>query len=279
MPEPTAESEAERFLRGLGRSDAAVWPIAEAALALAALARPRASLARHRRELKRLADDVGQHPGSLGDLAAHARALNEVVLLRHGYRGDRADYDDLDNADLISVIDRKKGLPVALGILYMHAGRAQGWDMAGLAFPGHFLVRLAGAGEQLILDPFHDGRACGAAELRDLLRALAGPASELQPAHYASVPDREVLLRLQNNLKSRLLQERQHERAVRVLETMLMLAPDAFELSLQAGMLYRGLGNLRAAAAALERAIVLAPDGAARHQAAAMLQEWRRQLN
>jgi regulator of sirC expression with transglutaminase-like and TPR domain len=279
MSAPAAESKAERFLRELGASDAPVWPIAEAALALAALARPRISLARYRRELARLAGDVGQHPRSDRDLAARARALNEVVLLQHGYRGDRTDYDDLENADLISVIDRKKGLPVALGILYLHAGRAQGWDMAGLAFPGHFLVRLASAREQLILDPFHDGRPCAAAELRDLLQALAGPDAELQPAHYAPVSDRDVLLRLQNNLKSRLLQERRDERAARVLETMLLLAPGASELWLEAGMLYRGLGNLRAAAAAFEHSVVLAPEGAARHQAAAMLQELRRQLN
>jgi regulator of sirC expression with transglutaminase-like and TPR domain len=279
MPAQAAEPEIARFLRDLGGSDAPVWPIAEAALALAALARRRAAPARYRRELEHIALDVAQHPESRGGVAARARALNDTILLRHGFSGDAAHYDDLENADLISVIDRKKGLPVALGILYLHAGRAQGWEMAGLAFPGHFLVRLGADGEQLILDPFHDGRACGAAELRDLLRAVAGPDSELLPAHYAEVADREVLLRLQNNLKSRLLQERQYERAARVLETMLMLAPDAFEPRLEAGLLYRRLGNLRAAAAALEQFIVRAPAGAARHQAAAMLQELRRQLN
>lgn len=279
MAATKAESEAARFLRDLGTSEAPVWPIGEAALALAALARPQIGLARYRRELQRLAADLGQHSGRSGDLGARAGALNDVILLQHGYSGDAANYDDLENADLISVIDRRKGLPVALGVLYLHAGRAQGWDMAGLAFPGHFLVRLAGPGEQLILDPFHDGRACDAAELRDLLKAVTGGSSDLLPAHYAAVPDRDVLLRLQNNLKSRLLQERRDERAARVLETMLMLAPQAFELWLEAGMLYRGLGNLRAAAAALEQSVGRAPEGAARHQAATLLRELRRQLN
>jgi regulator of sirC expression with transglutaminase-like and TPR domain len=279
MPAKAAELERQRFLRDLGGSEASVWPIAEAALALAALAHPRVALARYRRELQRITEDVGRHPGSRGDLAGRALALNEVILLRHGYSGDAANYDDLENADLISVIDRRKGLPVALGILYLHAGRAQGWDMAGLAFPGHFLVRLSVGRAQLILDPFHGGRACGAAELRELLKAVSGAERELLPAHYAAVSDRDVLLRLQNNLKSRLLQERRDERAVRVLETMLLLAPDAFELRLEAGMLYREIGNLRAAAAVLEQGLVRSPDGAARRQAQAMLQELRRALN
>jgi regulator of sirC expression with transglutaminase-like and TPR domain len=269
----------ERFLRTLGASDAGVWPLAEAALALAVLEQNRAAAARYRKELVRLAADVGRHNGARGDLAARAGALSEVILLQHGYSGDRVTYDDLQNANLIQVIDRRKGLPVVLGILFIHAGRAQGWEMAGLAFPGHFLVRLADGPEQLIVDPFHDGRVCGAAELRALLKAVAGDESELLPAYYAPVSDRDVLLRLQNNLKSRLLQERRHDEAARIVETMLLVAPDASELWHEAAMLYRELGKLRAAATALEQYVARAPDGAPRHRAAALLQQVRRQLN
>jgi regulator of sirC expression with transglutaminase-like and TPR domain len=88
-----------------------------------------------------------------------------------------------------------------------------------------------------------------------------------------------VLLRLQNNLKSRLRRLQRHEPAVRVVETMLMLAPDATELWLEAGTLYRQLGNLRASIGALEHYVGRARDGAARHQAAAVLQRLRSQLN
>ena len=202
-----------------------------------------------------------------------------IILLKYGYSGDELTYDDLQNANLIRVVDRRKGLPVALGILYIHAARAQGWDMAGLAFPGHFLVRLSEGRERVIIDPFHGGTICGAAELRDLLKAATGRESQLLPEHYAAVSDRDVLLRLQNNLKARLLQAQDTQRALMVLETMLMLAPDLAELWYEAGMLHRHLGNLRAAAAALEQYVLRAADGTARHQAAAVLQQLRTQLN
>ena len=103
--------------------------------------------------------------------------------------------------------------------------------------------------------------------------------SELSPDFYAPVSDRDVLLRLQNNLKSRLIQEQRHERAVQIVETMLMLAPDLADLWREAGMLHRQLGNMRAATAALEQFVVRAPDGMARHRAAAILQQLRTQLN
>src|SRR5439155_19099399 len=246
---------------------------------LASFERPRVDLARYHDHLRLLARDVGAHPDTAGDLAARARALNEIILLKYGYSGDELTYDDLQNANLIRVIDRRKGLPVALGILYIHAARAQGWDAAGLAFPGHFLVRLSDGPERVIIDPFHEGQVCGAAELRELLKAATGRDSELLPEHYAAVSDRDVLLRLQNNLKARLLQTQNPERAVTVVETMLMLAPDLAELWHEAGMLHRHLGNMRAAAAALEQYVVRAPDGMSRHQAAAILQQLRTQLN
>src|SRR5437660_12144016 len=228
-PERYDPETCANFLRELGASGERVLPIAEAALALASFERPRVGPARYREHLQVLARDVGSHPGAAGDVAERAGALNEIVLLKYGYSGDALSYDDLQNANLMRVVDRRKGLPVALGILYMHAGRAQGWETVGLAFPGHFLVRLSDGPERLIVDPFHGGRICTAAELRELLKATGGQESELLPEHYTPVSDRDVLLRLQNNLKARLIQTQRYERAVLVAETMLMLARDLAE--------------------------------------------------
>jgi regulator of sirC expression with transglutaminase-like and TPR domain len=282
MSEPPDSPDPEscaRFLRELGASDGRVLPIAEAALALASFDRRRVDFARYREHLRLVARDVGEHPAAAGDLAGRARALSEIILLKYGYSGDELTYDDLQNANLMRVIDRRKGLPVVLGILFIDAARAQGWEASGLAFPGHFLIRLSQGAERLILDPFHNGQICGAAELRELLKAVVGEERELAPEYYAPVADRDVLLRLQNNLKSRLMQERRHDRAVRIVDTMLMLAPDLAELWRESGLLHRQLGNLRAAAAALERYIVRAPESTDRHQAAAILQQLRAQLN
>src|SRR5215471_17476684 len=200
-PEDYDPEACARFLRDLGGSGEPVLPIAEAALALASFERPRVGPSRYREHLRILARDVGRHAGAAGDVAARARALNEIILLKYGYSGDELTYDDLQNANLMRVVYRRKGLPVALGILYMHAGRAQGWDTVGLNFPVHFLIRLSDGPERLILDPFHSGRICCAAALRELLKTTAGQEGELLPEYYTPVADRDVLLRLQNNLK------------------------------------------------------------------------------
>src|SRR5580704_3210982 len=252
LPDTFDLDQCARFLREIGASQSPTLPIAR---------------------------DVGRHAAGSADLPARAQALNEIILLKYGYSGDELTYDDLQNANLMRVVDRRKGLPVALGILYLHTARAQGWEAVGLGFPGHFLIRLSEGSERLILDPFHGGRICDAVNLRELLKAMAGREVELTPEHYAPVADRDVLLRLQNNVKSRLLQAGRHERALKVVETMLLLAPDLAELWQEAGMLNARLGNMRASVQALEEFIRRAPEGMARHQAAAFLQQVKSKLN
>lgn len=279
LPDAYDPEQCAQFLRGLGTLNAPVLPIAEAALAFASFERPRVALDRYRQHLAALARDVGRHPASRGPLDERVRALNEIMLLKYGYSGDELTYDDLQNANLMRVVDRRKGLPVALGILYLHAARAQGWDSVGLNFPGHFLIRISEGPERAIVDPFHGGTVCDAARLRELLKAMAGQEVELTPDHYAPVSDRDVLLRLQNNIKSRLLQAQRNEQAVRVIETMLMLAPDLAELWREAGVVNAWLGNMKASVGALEEFVARSPDGTARHQAAAMLQQMKTKLN
>ncbi|GIT27466.1 MAG: hypothetical protein CM1200mP41_35100 [Gammaproteobacteria bacterium] len=60
--------------------------------------------------------------------------LRQVMYEANGYRGDSKTYDDGDNANLLRVIDRRKGLPVALGILCIHVARAWGSVMMALLF-------------------------------------------------------------------------------------------------------------------------------------------------
>src|SRR3974377_1407023 len=138
-PERYDPETCANFLRELRASGGAILPIAEAALALASFERPRVGPAHYREHLQLVARDVGRHPGAAGDIAERARALNQIILFKNGYCGDARTYNALQNANRMRVVARRKGLPVALGIVYMHAGRAQGWETVGLAFPGHFL--------------------------------------------------------------------------------------------------------------------------------------------
>jgi regulator of sirC expression with transglutaminase-like and TPR domain len=200
-----------------------------------------------------------------------------------GFAGDSTTYDDLQNADFARVLERRKGLPVALGIIYIHVARALGREAAGLNFPGHFLIRVGEGRERAILDPFHAGRSCEAADLRELIQSVRGEQAELSPEHLREVSDSEVLLRLQNNIKLRLLKRDDMPGAIAALDSMLAIAPDRAELWFETGVLAAQAERPTAAIAALERFLALADGNAAaeeaRYGAAALLQKLRQRLN
>jgi regulator of sirC expression with transglutaminase-like and TPR domain len=177
------------------------------------------------------------------------------------------------------VIDRRKGLPVALGILYIHIARTLGWDAVGLNFPGHFLIRLEAAGDRLVIDPFHNGQVRNAADMRELLKLNSGLDAELSPQHFGTASDRDILIRLQNNIKIRNIQDGRLQQALDIVGGMLLFAPEIASLWHEAGAMNLRLGNLMAAIENFERFIDLSDHDDARHEAAAVVQSIRARLN
>lgn len=217
-------SEAEKLLERLGLAEDDQFDLIEGALALAVLDAPGANREEYRRHLSLLAEDTLTAAGADPDIATASAALSHVISGLHGYRGDDETYDDLQNANLIRVIDRRRGLPVTLGIIYLATARACGWEAYGLSFPGHFMIRLDIGGGRAVIDPFHGGITREAPDLRELLQAT-GFDDDLGPRHYETVSDRSILLRVQNNIKMRLIQTERAAQAGEVVRTMLLFSP------------------------------------------------------
>jgi regulator of sirC expression with transglutaminase-like and TPR domain len=259
--------------------------VAEAALLFAAMDQPTSDLSFYREHVRAIGEaveNVGRRKNFSDNLAPEdmAAALSGALVEQFRYAGDDETYDDLDNANLMRVIDRRRGLPVALGILYLAAARAQGWAAAGLNFPGHFLIRLESRdGRRAIVDPFHQGRIMGAPELRELLKVVAGPGVELEAGHYRTVGNRDVLIRLQNNVKTRRLDRGLVKDAVEAVENMLLLAPQSLSLWREAGVLHMRAGHLKRAIESFEKFVALAQEGPDRAKISKVVQELRERIN
>lgn len=266
-------------LRRAGDTPDARLDLAEIALALGALEIPDADLSVYRSHVDALVDAVALAAEDADTLPARIEALRAVLVDDYGYRGARDAYDDIRNANVIRVVERRRGLPVALGILYLHVARRLGWEAAGLSFPGHFLFRLDYQGERAILDPFEEAALRGAAEMRELLKAAAGAEAELNAGHYAPVPARAVLLRLQNNVKMRHVRDGDLPAAIAALRVMLLFAPAENALWREAGLLHAHLGEINAAVEALETYLQSDAPDSARQQAAMMIQQLKGRRN
>jgi regulator of sirC expression with transglutaminase-like and TPR domain len=142
----------ERFQQVVGGADDGI-NLAEAALLIAA---------EEYREL-----DVADYLAQLDDFAATLKrrlradisqadsiiALNRYLFDELGFAGDAANYYDARNSFLNEVLDRKRGIPITLAIVYIEMGRRIGLPVQGVAFPAHFLVKCPLRDGTVILDP------------------------------------------------------------------------------------------------------------------------------
>ncbi len=280
-PPPSSSGDPRAALDAIGHLPDPEIDIADAALHLARVDAPAADWQGARAELTAIAREAAELARGLGrgaELPVLGEALSGLLVGRHGFRGDLDTYDDLDNANLIRVIERRKGLPVALGILWLHAARAAGWSAHGVDFPAHFLFALDGRGSQLILDVFDGGTPLEARQLRALLKRIEGEQAELRPGLLRPMDVRAVLLRLQNNIKARRLGAGDLAGAVICAEDMLRIAPDHAGLWREAGLIHQRLGHVQAALRCLERFLDLAPQGEIAARARAAMAELRTRL-
>lgn len=276
-----SRSEILRELARIGTLQDEAIDLGEAALLLAFLEVPKAQLESYRNHFTMLADEARAAMARRGKdtLNTRAEVLRDVMVENHHYRGDSLTYDDLQNANLIRVIDRRMGLPITLGVLYLVVCHALSWDAEGLNFPGHFLVRLAMDGERVIIDPFHDGQEMDVPRLRAMLKAAAGMAAELTPDHYLPMSRRDILLRLENNIKLRLVQTGRLELALKTVEVMQTIAPGETSLWRDRGMLLAAQGEINAAIEAIEKFEAMSADPRNKQQAQILIQQLKRRLN
>ncbi len=295
---PTPEqAEARAALEAAGRLPDDEIDIATVALQLARVDRPEADWRAAASLLSNIAREAvaraaADRDADAGDVQRRRAVLAGLLHDAWGFAGDTQSYDDPANANLIAVLQRRRGLPVALGVLWLHAAGAAGWAAHGVDFPGHFLIGLAGqnrgapqGGPQgaaqgaALVDVFSGGAAVAAQDLRALIKRVEGPRAELRPGLVAPMGRRAVLLRLQNNIKLRRLAARDIVGALACAEDMLRLAPDHAGLWREAGLMQHRLERISAALASFDRALTLEPRGEAATRIRNLVEELRGRLN
>ncbi len=263
-----------------GRDDAEI-DLFNAAMAFAVSMHPGIDSGRYFHHAQKLIRDTGERhaaliaAGARDDAGARLAALKHILSDREQYIGDDQTYDDLQNADMIRVIDRRKGMPIALAVLYLHVGRAQGWQVHGLNFPGHFLCRMDYGAERIIFDPFSACAVMDAAGLRALVKQVRGPAAELSVDYYQPCTNRDILIRLQNNIKLRLIAAEDYLPALESIEMMLLIHPAEYRLLFDAGVLYAKTEQDARAVEVLEKYLAAADSAQDRHDAALILRDLR----
>lgn len=234
---------------------------------------------RYIRHFQKISDEVsGRYDALISDgadddagvrLAALKYALSDI----YDYREDDAHYEMLESADIMRVVDRARGCPNALCVLYMDAARKVGWLVDGLNFPNLFLCRLEYQGVRLIFAPSQQCRVLEAHDLREIVKDALGKDAELSTDYLAGIGPRESVIHLCNHLKHRRIAMGDYQHALEMILRMRAISPDEYRLLLDAGVLCARLGKTSEAIKLLDEYILCAPNHYDRQEAQLLLNE------
>lgn len=209
-------------LAALGCLDDADIRLDLAALELAAADRSRADLAG---PLAMLDGMAARLPAATGGSAARGAALAALIAGREGFTGDSDDYDAPRNADFLAVLERRRGLPIALSILYVALARRVGWRAQVLGLPGHVLVEIGCEAGTALVDPFREGAPVDEAGLAGMLAVAVGRGQAPRADHAVLLDNRETLVRLVMNQAGRARQAGDTPRALTLYRRLTLVAP------------------------------------------------------
>lgn len=132
---------------------------------------------------------------------ATPEGVSRYLFDEMGFAGNKDAYYDWRNSCLDHVIETRTGIPISLSILMIEVGRRVGVKLVGVGMPAHFLVRSADD-DTTFFDPFNGGRQLDRDDARALFETITRGQAPWSDSHLDPTPNRAIVIRMLNNLKS-----------------------------------------------------------------------------
>lgn len=146
-------------------------------------------------------------------------ALQRVLFEEERIEGDPIEerYHPLyhpQNSFLNQVLDRKRGMPITLSLLYCEVARRAGLNAVGIALPWHFMTEYRGEHSSTLIDTYDRGT-----------RIPAEERAKLPQEHLVPASKKQILARMLNNLKGAYRLRGPLPKALAAVERILVLSP------------------------------------------------------
>lgn len=179
-------------------------------LLLDRVANPHIGMADYERFLAEVSDRCRElllHPSTAFE---KCRILNRVIFGEYGFTGDMEQFYDPRNSFLSDVLERRRGIPISLSILYLLVADRCNLELSPIAFPGRFMVGCFLDSEPFYIDVFEGGAFRSMEDIEEMLEPYE---IEIDPAIFAPCPVGEVLARCCRNLVNQYTRAGDSERA------------------------------------------------------------------
>lgn len=249
----------QRFYQEVQQPEAEL-NLAAAALYIAQEEYPTLDVEAYLNALDTMADEVRERLPSEPYPLKILRTLNQYFFEDLGFKGNNEQYYDPRNSFLNNVIERRRGIPITLSLIYLEVAQRLDFPMAGVGLPGHFLIRPTIEDMAIFVDPFHQGEILFEQDCRDLLKRIFGDIARLRPQHLETVSKKAFLARMLGNLKMIYLHQRDIPKTLAAIDRVLLMFPNALAERRDRGLIYYQQGRLIEARQDLEIYVIEKPD-------------------
>jgi regulator of sirC expression with transglutaminase-like and TPR domain len=149
------------------------------------------------------------------------KIINEYLFRELKFTGDEHNFYDPDNSYFNCVMDRRKGNPISLSLVYLLLARRLHLPMAGIGLPGHFLCRYQSTRAEIFVDAFRGGSLMTKA---DCIKRVMQLRQRFDESCLAPVSSRRILLRICANLHQIYTQRKSADQVERLQRYLVALA-------------------------------------------------------
>jgi regulator of sirC expression with transglutaminase-like and TPR domain len=186
-------------------------------------------------------------------------AISRVMYDVEGFHGNREEYYDPRNSYINDVVERRCGIPISLGILYMAVAARAGVKMFGINTPGHFVVGCACAQRCWYVDPFTGGDVLDQDACRRRVEQMVGKTNVVRADHFHPATPLEIAARVLRNLKAAYAMQEQWPEVLCVQRRLTALLPQVADERRDLGLVYLRLGEPARALSELEPYLASCP--------------------
>ncbi len=232
------------------------FPLLEAAVAIAQDEYPELDVEQVLGEVDQLLARIKRRLPADSTSLSKLRILNQFFYHDLGFSGNVNNYYDPDNSYPHAVLKTRRGIPISLAVLWLELAQGLGLNARGVAFPGHFMVKVNMPKGQVVIDPF-TGQSLSREDLSERLmpfKNLNDLPESLEPEtdiplglYLQSAKPRDIITRMLHNLKEVHKTAEDWQRMIPVQDRQIALNPDAWSEYRDRGLAFAELGKATAA--------------------------------
>jgi regulator of sirC expression with transglutaminase-like and TPR domain len=204
------------YLRQVLLSDSAPGRLDRAALDLAKIQFPDLDHGPVLNQINEIAANLGDRLKNFNDGREFVEKAQSYLFGDLGFHANEDDFYDPLNSCLNSVLERRTGIPITLSLVYMEVARRLHMPVFGISLPNRFVVQFDDGRYATYIDPFGGGRPVS---VRECFLMAGAKIPDL--THLARASQKQIVMRMLQNLHRAYLQAHDYDRAIRTLDFLL----------------------------------------------------------